>query len=151
MTDTELQAIRARANAADIPALLAEIAQLRFIVTEYREGMHAAKGALNAEKHRADVAEQERDQLRMQLESLTPGGSEFHDSTTRCIEWISDRLSTTAQQVKARKDAEAKLAAVPVDAIRVVFRLADPAWGDPEIYAAYDTVKAWLESLEVRP
>lgn len=61
---TEDNATFIAAARTDIPALLAEIAQLRFIVTEYREGMHEAKGALNAEKHRADVAEQELERLR---------------------------------------------------------------------------------------
>lgn len=72
LTDKERESDRDQADkvlavlpaVSDIPALLAEIAQLRFIVTEYREGMHEAKGALNAEKHRADVAEQELERLR---------------------------------------------------------------------------------------
>jgi len=35
--------------------------------------------------------------LRYLLESLTPGGSEFHDDPERCVAWIKDRLAFTAK------------------------------------------------------
>lgn len=46
--------------------------------------------------------------LEKQLESLTPGGSEFHSDPERCIQWVKDRLATVSKQVKKRKEAEAE-------------------------------------------
>lgn len=43
----------------------------------------------------------------------------------------------------------AHLAAVPVNDIRTVMRLADTAWGDNDIYAAYESVGAWIDSLNL--
>jgi hypothetical protein len=49
--------------------------------------------------------------LESQLESLTPGGSEFHGSAQHCIEWIKDRLSTTGKIAAERNMLESQLAA----------------------------------------
>jgi len=38
------------------------------------------------------------------LESLTPGGSEFHDDPKRCLAWIKDRLSGPFVSVKTEND-----------------------------------------------
>ena len=46
--------------------------------------------------------------LEKQLESLTPGGSEFYNDPERCIQWVKDRLATVSKQVKKRKEAEAE-------------------------------------------
>jgi hypothetical protein len=69
---------------------------------------------------RAEAAEQT-------LESLTPGGSEFHGSPANCAEWIGKRMASIVQNVKARREAEARaeateqaLAAIPTDALRNV-------------------------------
>jgi hypothetical protein len=42
------------------------------------------------------------------LESLTPGGSEFHESPSNCIRWIRERLAGRAKQVKRRRNAESR-------------------------------------------
>lgn len=39
-----------------------------------------------------------------QLEALTPGGSEFHNDSERCLEWIKDRLETTAKIAGERNE-----------------------------------------------
>jgi hypothetical protein len=54
--------------------------------------------------------------LESQLESLTPGGSEFHGSAQHCIEWIKDRLSTTGKIAAERNMLESQLAAANEDA-----------------------------------
>lgn len=54
----------------DLQKLRTDNTELRFIVAGYREGIHTASGQRNAERHRADVAEQERDQLRDQLAAV---------------------------------------------------------------------------------
>jgi hypothetical protein len=43
------------------------------------------------------------------LESLTPGGSEFHGSPANCAEWIGKRMANVMRCIKERKAAEAKL------------------------------------------
>ena len=60
------------------------------------------KGRADAAEHRALLAEQA-------LESLTPGGSEFHGDPIYCAEWIQRRMTNVMQQVKARKAAEARV------------------------------------------
>ena len=42
------------------------------------------------------------------LESLTPGGSEFHNDPARCVAWVRERLSGVIKQVQKRKTAEAE-------------------------------------------
>ena len=37
------------------------------------------------------------DELVFAIEALTPGGSEFHDSPERCLEWIRERLRVVAE------------------------------------------------------
>jgi hypothetical protein len=54
--------------------------------------------------------------LESQLESLTPGGSEFHNNAQRCIEWTKDRLSTTGKIAAERNMLESQLAAANEDA-----------------------------------
>lgn len=60
------------------------------------------KARADAAEHRALLAEQA-------LESLTPGGSEFHGSPIYCAEWIQRRMTNVMQQVKARKAAEVRV------------------------------------------
>jgi hypothetical protein len=52
-------------------------------------------------RNRALLAEQA-------LESLTPGGSEFHGSPANCAEWIGKRMASVTQHIKARQAAEAR-------------------------------------------
>ena len=54
----------------EIQTLRTDNTELRFIVAGYRDGIHTASGQRNAERHRADVAEQERDRLMDQLAAV---------------------------------------------------------------------------------
>lgn len=105
---------------------------------------------LQAATARAEAAERE-------LESMTPGGSEYHANPARCAAWVQSRLSTMTGLAKERNElrqralaAEAKLAAVPVDALRRCFAQEY----DDEAQWAEDTniVQAWLaQQSEARP
>jgi hypothetical protein len=55
-----------------------------------------------------DVGEFQTEELLRALESLTPGGSEFHNSPGTCINWIQWKLGTVVKQVQKRKEAEAE-------------------------------------------
>ena len=59
--------------------------------------------------------------LMRQLEGITPGGSEFHDSPDNCLRWISERLAGRAHQVKLRRNAEAKAEAYANAMRRILF------------------------------
>lgn len=43
------------------------------------------------------------------LESLTPGGSEFHNSPKNCAEWVRDRLATSGKIAAERNDLRRQL------------------------------------------
>jgi len=43
------------------------------------------------------------------LESLTPGGSEFHGSAGRCVEWVRARLVTTGKIAAERNELRARV------------------------------------------
>jgi hypothetical protein len=43
------------------------------------------------------------------LESLTPGGSEFHDSPQNCLDFVQDRLATAGKVAKERNELRAAL------------------------------------------
>lgn len=45
----------------------------------------------------------ERDALHRLIESLTPGGSEFHNAPENCAEWVRGRLASVANEVQKRK------------------------------------------------
>ncbi len=64
-----------------LKAQMAELAELRQLLAVYREQAESATGALNAEKHRADVAEQERDQLRQKIEDDIKWQNAWHAMT----------------------------------------------------------------------
>ncbi len=49
--------------------------------------------------------------LTVELERLTPGGSEFHNSPDNCIQWIRERLEHRAKIAKERNKLRAELAA----------------------------------------
>ena len=70
----------------------------------------AALEAENAELHE-DVAviEAQNDRLMRHLESMTPGGSEFHNDPGRCVLWITQRNSSVIHQIELRKAAEAEV------------------------------------------
>lgn len=57
-------------------------------------------------------AHKERDEARVLLEGLTPGGSEFHNDPERCARYAQEARKTWREafwkQVKRRKDAEAQ-------------------------------------------
>ena len=59
---------------------------------------------------RVQQLEAENAALKHQVESFTPGGSEFNNDPERCLQWIKDRMSTVTEQVKKRKEADAQLA-----------------------------------------
>jgi len=49
--------------------------------------------------------------LKRQLEALTPGGSEFHDSPQRCILWIKERLDNQKKLIVKNADLRRQLQA----------------------------------------
>lgn len=49
------------------------------------------------------------DELMRILESLTPGGSEFHNSPDMCAEWIRGRLATTGKIAAERNRLRGEL------------------------------------------
>ncbi len=51
-------------------------------------------------------SEYTKDELMRLLESLTPGGSEFHNEPENCVERIRDHVRSVAGQVIARRKAE---------------------------------------------
>jgi len=59
-------------------------------------------------KQRIAALEAENERLMRHLESLTPGGSEFHNDPTRCVLWATQQREGVIHQVKLRKAAEAK-------------------------------------------
>jgi len=63
-----------------------------------------------AQAERIAELEAEVSRLMHHLESLTPGGSEFHDSPERCVDWVRERLSGVIEQVQKRKAAEVEIA-----------------------------------------
>lgn len=87
-----------------------------------------------AEKVRFLAALAERDNeivlLHGLLESLTPGGSEFHQSPERCAEFAKDRMAGVIKQVKKRKAAEAEVVRLR-DALATVpeWVLVPAGWG----------------------
>lgn len=79
-----------------------EINELRAALAEARAGRDEAQRA-------RDKARAERDEALRLLESLTPGGSEFHSDPDRCVKWIKHavddmkqwRIETMARAKKA--------------------------------------------------
>jgi len=65
------------------------------------------------------------------LESLTPGGSEFHANPARCVEWVRERLQGVAAQVEKRKAAEQRAEA------------AEAALAAADKYGSYCIVTWW--------
>ena len=53
--------------------------------------------------------ELKRAELQEHLESLTPGGSEFHGSAGRCVEWVRARLATTGKIAAERNELRARV------------------------------------------
>lgn len=51
-------------------------------------------------------AEYTKDELMQLLESLTPGGSEFHQSPMTCVEFIRDRRRVAVAATAKRRNAE---------------------------------------------
>jgi len=58
--------------------------------------------------------EAEVERLQRHLESLTPGGSEFHNNPARCVLWSTQQREGVIHQVKLRKAAEAEVARLRV-------------------------------------
>jgi len=65
-------------------------------------------GDVDAPDRRITSLEAENTQLMLDLESLTPRGSEFHNDPARCVAWVRERLSGVIEQVQKRKAAEAE-------------------------------------------
>ncbi len=55
------------------------------------------------------------DVLRTELEALTPGGSEFHDNPSACLDWIRNRLRTTGEIAAERNKLRRQLAAAQAE------------------------------------
>ena len=53
--------------------------------------------------------ELKRAELQEHLESLTPGGSEFHGGAGRCVEWVRARLATTGKIAAERNELRARV------------------------------------------
>ena len=62
-------------------------------------GMRSLAGDLCAVCLRDDL-----DAITLELERLTPGGSEFVRDPDRCIAWIRERLATVAKIAAERND-----------------------------------------------
>lgn len=64
-----------------------------------------ARAADELDALRAQVAKltAERENLKRLIESLTPGGSEFHDAPETCVEWVRRRLASAVSEVQKRK------------------------------------------------
>jgi len=53
--------------------------------------------------------ELKRAELQEHLESLTPGGSEFHGGAGQCVEWVRARLATTGKIAAERNELRARV------------------------------------------
>lgn len=47
-----------------------------------------------------------KDELMSMLESLTPGGSEFHQEPEACVRFVKDRQRTAVMATMKRREAE---------------------------------------------
>ena len=108
----QLDAIKAQAEGghldvmviakADVLAMLAEVERLTGEVAEYKAG-------------REDLIQTglslvaDRSRFRSAILSLTPGGSEFHDSPERCAEWARERMASAAKLAKERNELRAEV------------------------------------------
>jgi hypothetical protein len=66
---------------------------------------------------------QEIERLNALFESLTPGGSEFHDSPDNCVAFVTERLKTNVELVKKNKKMREVLEAVKRQTIEYNYRL----------------------------
>jgi len=64
---------------------------------------------LRVARQRIAALEAEVERLMRHLESLTPGGSEFHNDPTRCVLWATQQREGVIHQVKLRKAVEAEV------------------------------------------
>ena len=98
---------------------------------------------------RIDALEAENTQLMLDLESLTPGGSEFHNDPERCVKWVRERLSGVVEQVKKRKAAETEVERLREALLGLLPSFAAEEWdadcGCPQCNA-YQVARAALES-----
>lgn len=91
------------------------------------------------------------DRLLRMLESLTPGGSEYHNDPERCVEYMRARLKGAVQQALRRKAAEAECDALR-EALRWLLHLhhgISKGGVDQETGARYPVTDAeWHDALE---
>ena len=83
-----------------------EIAELREEIKRLREA--ALDDIERRVAERAKQSETIR-RLRAEIESLTPGGSEFSNNPSACAAWVRARLATTARLAKERNELRGKL------------------------------------------
>lgn len=102
--------------------LRAELEKLSYFTEPYAKGATGrwltADEMIHEWAQRAadfDAIEEERDELRAEnarivteLEKLTPGGSEFHNSPNNCLEWIKSRLIVQGALVAERNRLRAE-------------------------------------------
>lgn len=88
-------------------------------------------------QERLDRAEQERDQWQKSLHSLTPGGSEFANDPSACVEWIRKTRSGQHNTILALKRERDQLRA-RVERLESALRhIAEARWS-PRTTASYD-------------
>ena len=68
-----------------------------------------AIAAWNAPGEKMVALELKRAELQEHLESLTPGGSEFHGGAGQCVEWVRARLATTGKIAAERNELRARV------------------------------------------
>lgn len=103
------------------------------------------------------LGEEQDNDLQRQLEKLTPGGSEFHENPSNCIEWIRGRLVGKAHLIKLLRNAKerANCYARGLTHIRSMARSSTRS-GENGIYTRrIETVAAkaleWDEGLDTQP
>ena len=66
-----------------------------------------------------DQLRAELDAVKNQLETITPGGSEFHNSPFNCMDWIKSRMSSAGKVATERNQLRAELDAARANNKRI--------------------------------
>ena len=106
IAELEAEVSREHAAACALTSVIMEIGEILGADVDTAECAGTVKAAKRIE------AEVER--LQRHLESLTPGGSEFHNNPARCVLWSTQQREGVIHQVKLRKAAEAEVARLRV-------------------------------------
>lgn len=102
----------------------------------------------------------EGDELRSIIESLTPGGSEFHNSTINQIEWVKSRLGSVGTVAKERnalrvelETAVSHLNAIVKNIPQGEVEIAREVWGNTNTRIISDSLVAadgWLRNRDAQ-